>query len=140
VSADRPSHRYGTFFGGLFILLSLALFITWGIRAYILALMPTDPFPLVHWAMTVASLGAAALLFRIGYRAMRQQEQTRDGRWLAMIGLWILAIGLNRFILVLAQPAHDPNPRAHLHLSVLFLVIGVILLGSAWWWRRRPTA
>jgi len=137
---DQPRHCYSTSLGGLLILLSLSLFITWGIRAYILAFTAPDaPFALLHWAMTVISLAGSTLLLQIGYRAARRQRRATDGRWLAIIGAWISVIGLNRLTLVLTQPAHDPNPRAHLHLSVLFLVTGAILLGIAWLWRRGPT-
>ncbi|MEW6324180.1 MAG: hypothetical protein AB1515_02215 [Nitrospirota bacterium] len=121
--------------GGLLILAGLLLLASWGIRAYILRLTaPGDPWLWVHAAITLVSLAAAVWLLHLGYRTLTRRIGAADGRWLAAAGLWILAIGLNRLVLVLTKP--DPNPRAHLHLSVLFIVIGGALLGMAWLWKR----
>jgi hypothetical protein len=132
----RPQH-YPRTVGGVVLLSGLLLFITWTIRAYILFLTAAGGASRAgHTVITLGSLAAAVLLLRIGYRTIRRQGRPTDGRWLMAIGIWMLGIGGHRLIMVLTEPARDPNPRAHLHLSVLFLVIGAVLLVSAWQWTR----
>ncbi len=125
--------------GGLLILAGVLLLAAWGVRAYILMLRwAGTPLLFLHAVITLVSLAAGVWLCRLGYRTITRPARVTDARWLALVGLWITGIGLNRLNLVLTQP--DPNPRAHLHLSVLFIVIGVTLLGMAWFWKRAVLA
>ena len=131
------TRRFPAWSGPLFILFGLLLFLTWGFRTYVLFLnAPGDRFLIIHSLITIISLGSAALLCLIGWRAWRRCNRPYDTRWLIIIGLWISGIGLNRLISVLMWPAMDPNPRAHVHLSLLFITIGLVLMaivsGTLW--------
>jgi hypothetical protein len=128
---------YGKWLGILLIVIGLLQCAAWGFRVWILFLLSEgDPWLIVHTVVTLVSLGAAVLLLRIGIRARRQQPSLSDPAWIAASGLWIAGVGIHRFVAVLTHPMTDPNPRAHLHLSVLFMVLGAVLLGVAWFWKR----
>jgi len=123
--------------GTLLIVIGSLQFAAWGFRVWILFLLSEgDRWLITHSVVTLVSLGTAVLLLRIGIRARRQQHSSKDPLWIAASGLWISGVGFHRLISVLTHPATDPNPRAHLHLSVLFIVIGAILLGITWYWKR----
>jgi hypothetical protein len=137
MTTDGLPPRYPRTLGGVVLLAGGLLFVTWSVRAYILFLTePGDSSFAMHATITTLSLIAAVLLVRIGRRAVRRQGRASDVHWLIAIGAWILGVGGHRLFKVLTQPAHDPNPTAHLHLSVLFLVIGTVLWGAAWRWTR----
>lgn len=122
----------------MLIVFALLLLLTWGFRVYILFLTaPGDPSLLSHSLVALASLGSAALLLSLGIQAFRRGARERDPIWLAVIGLWITGVGLHRLFDLLRSPGEDPNPRAHLHLALLFLLMGVILMGMAWAGKRR---
>lgn len=128
---------YSKWLGTLLIVIGLLQCIAWGFRIWILFLLRAgDRWLITHSVVTLVSLGTAVLLLRIGIRARRQQHSRNDPLWIAASGLWIAGVGIHRLISVLTQPALDPNPRAHLHLSVLFMVLGSILLSIAWYWKR----
>jgi len=128
---------YGKRLGTLLIVIGLLQCTAWGFRVWILLLLGEgDPWLITHSVVTLVSLGAAGLLLRIGIRARRHHPSRSDPLWIAVSGLWIAGVGIHRLIAVLTQPMTDPNPRAHLHLSVLFMVLGAVLLGVAWFWKR----
>jgi hypothetical protein len=123
--------------GLVLIVIGLLQCTAWGFRIWILILLREgDQWIITHSVVTLVSLGAAVLLLRIGIRARRRQYSRNDPLWIAASGLWIAGVGIHRLISVLTRPATDPSPRAHLHLSVLFMVLGAILLGIAWFWKR----
>jgi hypothetical protein len=128
---------YSQWLGTLLIVIGSLQFAAWGFRVWILFLLSEgDRWLITHSVVTLVSLGTAVLLLRIGIRARRQQHSRKDPRWIAASGIWISGVGIHRLVSVLTHPATDPNPRAHLHLSVLFMVLGVVLLGIAWYWKR----
>jgi len=130
------TRRFGKGLGSLLIIIGLLLCTAWGFRVWILLLLGTgDPWLVTHSVVTAVSLGGAILLLRIGMRTIRQAPSRNDPLWIAGSGLWISGVGIHRLIAVLTQPTTDPNPRAHLHLSVLFMVLGAVLLGVAWFWK-----
>jgi len=131
-------HRHRRWPAVTLMIIGAALVIIWSFRTYIIFLnAPGDTFLVPHALVTLVSLIAAVLLIRIGRRAYRAQPLATDTRWLAAIGLWFLGVGANRFVLVTTQPSHDPDPRAHLHLAVSFLVLGLLLLIAAWHWKQQ---
>jgi hypothetical protein len=128
---------YGRRIGLLLIVIGLLQGTAWGFRVWVLILLSEgDRWLIVHTIVTLVSLIAALLLLRIGIRARRQQPSRRDPAWIGASGVWIAGVGVHRFVAVLTHPMTDPNPRAHLHLSVLFMVLGAVLLGVAWFWKR----
>jgi uncharacterized membrane protein YidH (DUF202 family) len=123
--------------GSLLVVIGLLQCAAWGFRVWVLILLSKgDSWLVVHTVVTLISLGIAVLLLRIGLRTLRRRASRRDPAWIAAGGLWIAGVGVHRLIAVLTRPMTDPNPRAHLHLSVLFMVLGGLLLGIAWLWRR----
>jgi hypothetical protein len=135
--APSTPQPYPIFFGSVLIVVGLLLGMAWAFRAWTVVLLaPGDPALISHALVTLVSLGASVLLSLIGWRTFRRRAHSTDGAWLTVIGLWIAGVGVHRLVAVLTHPVTDPNPRAHLHLSVLFMVIGAFLLGMAWFWRR----
>jgi len=133
------TRKYAKGLGSLLIAIGLLLCIAWGFRVWILLLLNAgDPWLVTHSLVAAVSLGAAVLLLRIGLRTIHRLPTRHDPLWITLIGLWIAGVGVHRLVAVTTQPMTDPNPRAHLHLSVLFMVIGAVLLGVAWFWK--PTA
>jgi hypothetical protein len=129
--------------GVLCMLCGLLMSLAWGFRLYILVMTaPGDRWVVLHSAVTIISLAAAVMLVVIGVRTIRQQNLPRDTWWVTGIGCWIIGVGLNRLVAVLLWPAADPNPRAHLHLAVSFMVMGLVLwlLGGGALWRGRRSA
>jgi uncharacterized membrane protein YidH (DUF202 family) len=127
--------------GVVCLIIGLLLSLAWGFRLYILVLnAQVDRWLLLHSAVTAISLIMAVVLMIIGVGALNGRHRANDARWVAGAGAWIIAVGLNRLIAVTLWPASDPNPRAHLHLSVSFLVMGsmlVLVTAMAAWRRRR---
>lgn len=131
---------YSKWLGTLLIVIGSLQFAAWGFRVWILFLLSEgDRWLITHSVVTLISLGTAMVLLRIGIRARRRQQSRKDPLWIAASGLWISGVGIHRLVSVLTHPATDPNPRAHLHLSVLFMVTGAILLGIAWYWKRNDS-
>jgi hypothetical protein len=103
------------------------IFFSWGFRLYILWVRwETDPSPaptLVFGLLYLLIGGFLVYLGRLGDRAHTRHYTGLIGAAIFMIGYW--AVRLARFFL---YPAVDPNPRSHLHMTVTFLVVGVLLL------------
>ncbi len=103
------------------------IFFAWGFRLYILSVRwETDPSPaptLVFGLFYLAMGGFFVYLGRLGNRASLRHYTGLIGAAIFMIGYW--AVRLTRFLL---YPDVDPNPRSHLHLTVTFLVVGILLL------------
>lgn len=122
----------------LIILTGLVIFFSWGFRLYVLYLhWGNDPFMLPHAAVAVVSFAIGAFLLSMGFRGGKATR--RDYTLLAGAALFTILWWGFRAVKVLVHPEDDPNPTAHLHLSVLFLVLGGLLLITAWQGRNRPT-
>jgi hypothetical protein len=126
--------------GAVCLIIGVLWSLAWGFRVYILYLTAQgDQSIMLPSIITALSLGVAAILIVIGTRTLHGRNRSSDAWWLIGSGCWISAVGLNRLTAVLLWPSSDPNPRAHLHLAVSFIVMGTILLlltGRAAWRRR----
>jgi len=119
------------------VVIGLLLGLAWAFRVWTIVLLAQGDSSLIsHSLVAVVSLGAAVMLFLIGLRTVRRRARPADPSWMTGIGLWIAGVGVHRLVAVVTNPSTDPNPRAHLHLSVVFMVIGALLLGTAWFWKR----
>ncbi|MBI3621899.1 MAG: hypothetical protein HY208_06925 [Nitrospirae bacterium] len=135
-----PSRPYSSLIGSVLIVIGLLLGMAWAFRVWtILLLAQGDSSLISHSLVAVVSLGAAVMLFLTGLRTVRRRASSSDPSWMTGIGLWIAGVGVHRLVAVVTNPSTDPNPRAHLHLSVAFMVIGALLLGTAWFWKRADT-
>ncbi|HTP42100.1 MAG TPA: hypothetical protein VML36_06735 [Nitrospiria bacterium] len=133
----QPVRGYARSLATLLVVIGILQCVAWGFRAWVLYLLGDgDSWLIVHSVVTLISLGVAVLLLRIGMLTFRRRPARRDPAWIAASGLWIAGVGVHRLIAVITHPTTDPSPRAHLHLSVLFMVLGALLLGIAWFWRR----
>lgn len=123
----------------LIILTGLVIFFSWGFRLYVLFIRwASDPFRLPHAlvALIFVSIGAFLLWMAFqGKRAGRREYTILAGAALFTVVWWGY-----RAANVLLHPEADPNPTAHLHLSLLFLVLGGLLLIAGWQGRRRSAA
>jgi len=136
-AARNPSTRpYPKTLGSVLIAIGLLLGMAWAFRAWTIVLLaPGDTAVISHSVVALVSLGSAVMLCLIGWRTACRQPHQNDPSWLTVNGFWIAGVGVHRLAAVLPHPSTDPNPRAHLHLSVLFMVIGALLLGVAWFWK-----
>lgn len=120
----------------LIILTGLVIFFSWGFRLYVLYLhWGNDPFMLPHAAVAVISFAIGAFLLSMGIRGSKATR--RDYTILIGASLFTIIWWGFRAIKVLLYPEGDPNPTAHLHLSVLFLVLGTLLLITGWQGRNK---
>ncbi|MBI3803777.1 MAG: hypothetical protein HY282_08455 [Nitrospirae bacterium] len=120
----------------LIIITGLVIFFSWGFRLYVLYLhWGNDPFMTPHAAVAVISFAIGAFLLSMGIRGSKSTR--RDYTILTGAALFTVLWWGFRAIKVLLHPESDPNPTAHLHLSVLFIVLGALLLTAGWQGRNR---
>lgn len=120
----------------LIILTGLVIFFSWGFRLYVLYLhWGNDPFMLPHALVAVISFSIGVFLLSMAMRGSRATR--RDYTILIGAALFTILWWGFRAMKVLLYPEGDPNPTAHLHLSVLFLVLGTLLLITGWQGRNR---
>jgi hypothetical protein len=109
------------------IFLGVWIFFSWGFRLYILTVRwETDPTRLRTLFFGLIYLSIGFFLFRLGQLGEllnRKNKVTLIVASLFMIGYW--GVRLSRLFL---YPDIDPNPRAHLHLSVTYIVLSCLLL------------
>ncbi len=109
------------FLSGLFI------FFAWGFRLYILSVRwETDPSRFSALFLGLIAVGVGLFLVRVGLLGNRAGP--RHYRGLTAVSLLIITFWGYRLARLVLYPTIDPNPRAHLHLSVTFLVVGCMLL------------
>lgn len=120
----------------LIFLTGLVIFFSWGFRLYVIYLhWGNDPFMLPHLFGAIVSFGIGAFLLSMGVRGSRATQL--DYTILIGSALFTIAWWGVRAVNVLLHPERDPNPTAHLHLSVLFLVLGGLLLVTGWKGRQK---
>lgn len=120
----------------LLIVSGLIIFFSWGFRLYVLySRWGTDRFLFSDLFIVLTSFGIGIFLLwmaRQGSKAVR-----RDYAVLLYASLFTIIWWGYRWIKVTLHPENDPNPRAHLHLASLYLVMGGLLLLTAWKGRKR---
>jgi len=109
---------------------------SWGFRLYILFIRwGFDPYRWPTIFVSLASVGIGGFLIWMaiqGNRAGRRSYAALFGVSLFTMGFWTY-----RLARILIYPENDPNPQAHLRLSITFLIIGVLLCVSGWRGRSR---
>ena len=120
----------------LLITAGTVIFFSWGFRLYVLYIhWDDDPFILPHFLLALLSFGIGAFFLwmaKKGPKAVR-----RDYTILLCAALFTVVWWGYRWVKVQLHPEGDPNPRAHLHLASLFLVLGGLLIWTGWKGRRR---
>lgn len=115
-----------------------ALLLSWVFRLYILSLHGwTDPYLIPHLFVALSSLLVGFFLIWLGVRGKRTTRKEFSS--LIASGVFLLITWLFRFGSILIDPSKDPNPRAHLRLSALFLLLGVFVIRIGVKGRRHGT-
>ncbi len=116
----------------LFLLLSgIFIFFAWGFRLYILTIRwGTDPFRIftIFFALIFVLIG----LFLIWLGELWPMATKRNYTQLLYAAIFMVLFWAYRLVNLILYPDVDPNPRAHLHLSITFIVIGVLLFAIGW--------
>jgi hypothetical protein len=108
------------------ILSGLFIFFAWGFRLYILTVRwRTDPFRV--WTISFAFIYLLIGLFLIWFGRLGSIANKRNYTQLRCIAIFIISYWAYRLANLVLYRDIDPNPRAHLHLSVTFIVIGTVL-------------
>jgi len=116
----------------LFLLLSgCFIFFAWGFRLYVLTIRwGTDPFRV--WTISFALIYLIIGLFLIWLGMLGSRVSKKKYTWLIYVAIFLIVYWAFRLTNLLLYPDLDPNPRAHLHLSVTFMVIGALLFVIGW--------
>lgn len=120
----------------LLTLSGLIIFFSWGFRLYVLySRWGTDRFSFFDLFIVLLSFGIGVFLLWMA----RQGEKAPPRAYTALIAtsLFNMFWWGNRWIKVTLHPENDPNPRAHLHLASLYLVMGALLLLVGWMGRKK---
>jgi hypothetical protein len=114
----------------------LIIFFSWGFRFYVLySRWGSDRFSFLDLFIVLLSFSIGAFLLWLA----RQGEKAPPRAYTILIASSVFTIfwwGI-RWIKVTLHPENDPNPRAHLHLASLYLVIGILLLLAGWKGRKK---
>lgn len=114
----------------------LIIFLSWSFRLYVLfTRWGTDRFSFVDLFIVLTSFSIGVFLLWMAKQGAK--ASARDYMILIATSLFNLAWWGNRWIQVTLHPEKDPNPRAHLHLASLYLVMGFLLLLAGWTGRKR---
>jgi hypothetical protein len=100
---------------------------SWGFRLYILFLKwDTDPNWFITLFTCLVSLFIGGFLIRMGIKGGRADR--RDYNLLTYSALFTVGFWIYRLAGLILHPETDPNPKAHLRLTLTFLVLGGMLL------------
>ncbi len=120
----------------LFIVSGLIIFFSWGFRLYVLyTRWGSDRFSFVD--LFIVTLSFSMGVFLLWMSKQREKATARDYSLVMATAVFNIFWWGNRWIKVTLHPENDPNPRAHLHLSSLYLVIGGLLLLAGWHGRKK---
>ncbi len=112
------------------------IFLSWGFRLYVLfSRWGTDRFSFVDLFIVLTSFGIGIFLLWMAKR--RDKVLRRDYTVLMATSIFTILWWGNRWQKVWFHPENDPNPRAHLHLASLYLVMGFLLLLAGWQGRKK---
>ncbi|NOY83923.1 hypothetical protein MNBD_NITROSPIRAE01-1299 [hydrothermal vent metagenome] len=120
----------------LLITSGLIIFLSWAFRFYVLfTRWGTDRFSMFNAFI-------ALIFFSIGLFLLWMVKQDkklirRDYTILIVSAIFTLFWWGNRWQKVWFHPENDPNPRPHLHLASLYLVMGALLLLTGWMGRKK---
>jgi hypothetical protein len=120
----------------LLILTGAVIFFSWGFRLYVLFLRwENDPFRLPHAVVALISFSIGVFLLWLAFQGSKAGRR----EYTALIGAALFTISWwgYRLANVLLHPERDPNPTAHRHLSILFMVLGGLLLAAGWKGREK---
>jgi len=119
----------------LLFLSSFIIFFTYGFRFFVLYnRWGVDPLRVLHLLIGLAYYSLGGLLLRMGIQGGR--TELRDYSILTAASLITVIYWGFRWSKVVFYPGEDPNPRAHLHLASLYLVMGGLLLAAGWSGRK----
>ncbi len=120
----------------LFITSGLIIFLSWAFRLYVLfTRWGTDRFSAFDTFIVLLSFSMG--LFILWMAKQGEKLIRRDYTLLIAIAVFNLFWWGNRWIKVTLHPENDPNPRAHLHLASLYLVMSGLLLLTGWLGRKK---
>lgn len=109
----------------------LIIFLSWAFRLYVLfTRWGTDRFSFVDLFIVLTSFSIGVFLLWMA----RQGNKVIARHYTILMATAIFNILWwgNRWQRVWFHPENDPNPRAHLHLASLYLVMGFLLLLAGW--------
>lgn len=120
-----------------FALIGLLLLFSWSFRLRVIFFHRfSDPYLVGHLLVAFFSLSAGGYLLGLSLR------RTGLGRRQApLLILFAFGMGMHwiwRIFRIWADPASDPNPRAHLYLAGLLLLVSGYLARIGWRTRRGP--
>jgi len=116
----------------VFLILSgLFIFSAWGFRLYVLTIRwGTDPFRV--WTISFAFIYLLIGLFLIWVGIRGVMAKKKHYVQLMTVSIFLVGYWVYRLSNLVLYPDIDPNPRAHLHLSITFIVIGALLFLIGW--------
>ena len=120
----------------LLIVSGLIIFFSWGFRLYVVSIRwGTDRFSFFDLFIVILYFVFGIFLLWMAKRGAKCS--IRDYTVLLYAAVFTILWWIHRWTLVMLHPEKDPNPRAHLHLASLFIVIGALLLLVGWKGRKR---
>ncbi|MBN4054445.1 hypothetical protein JYT87_01915 [Nitrospira defluvii] len=120
----------------LLILSGLIIFFSWGFRLYVLyTRWGTDRFSFFDLMIVLLSFSIGVFLLWMAKQGPKCKAQ--DYAILSAASTFNILWWGNRWIRVTLHPENDPNPRAHLHLASLYIVMGALLLLVGWKGRKK---
>ncbi len=121
---------------GLILSSGAVIFGAWGFRLMtLLRHWKSDVSRWPHLLTLVVWMGIGAFLLHVGRRGDQASRRDYTGvvcSATAMLAFW----GYRWMTLIMAPEGMDTRERAHLHLSSLFLVLGILLFVVGWHKRR----
>lgn len=120
----------------LLITSGLIIFLSWAFRLYVLfTRWGTDRFSVFNTFIVLIFFSMG--LFVLWMAKQKEKVIRRDYTVLIATSIFTIFWWGNRWQKVWFHPENDPNPRAHLHLASLYLVMGALLLLTGWLGRKK---
>jgi hypothetical protein len=116
-------------------LIGFFLVFSWAFRLMVVYLnREIDRFLIPHAAIALFSVLAGGYLIRLAFQ--RTAALPRQYGLLLVLALVMLAGWVWRVYVVLSDLSRDPNPRAHLHLAGVLILLSGYLAWIGWKGRR----
>jgi len=114
----------------------LIIFLSWAFRLYVLfTRWGTDRFSFKDLFIVLLSFSIGVFLLWMAKQGGKVSR--RDYSILIGVSLFNILWWGSRWQKVWFHPENDPNPRAHLHLASLYLVMGGLLLLTGFMGRKK---